>query len=56
MDSDMQKHTSSLAVLAEISWKMVEIWTFYEGVLIFPIGGNFDLKICWREGFNFLHV
>ena len=23
---------------------------------LFPIGGNFDLKISWRKGFNFLHV
>ena len=24
--------------------------------LIFPVGGSFDLQICWWKGLNFLHV
>ena len=52
----MQKHPSSQEALAEIFRKLSEIWTFCQGVSIFPLGGNFDLKICWWKGFNFLHV
>ena len=53
---DMQNNSSSLAALAEIFWKLAEIPTFFKRALVFPIGGQFDLKICWRKSFKFLHV
>ena len=46
---DTQKYPSSLAALAEIFRNFAEIQTFYNWALHFPIGGNFDLQICWRK-------
>ena len=43
-------------MLAEIFRKLSDISTFYNGTLICPIGGKFNLKICWQKGFIFLHV
>ena len=54
--ADMQKHPSSLAVLAEMFRKRAKIYTIYLGALIFPIGKFFELKICWQKHFNFLNV
>ena len=39
-----------LAALGEIFLKFAKICTFYQGVLIFPIGGNVILQICCQKG------
>jgi hypothetical protein len=41
----MQKLPSSQAFLAEIFRKSAEICAFSKMALIFPFGGNFELKI-----------
>jgi hypothetical protein len=37
------------------NWRKFPHPTFYSA-LVFPIDRKFYLKICWRKGFNFLHV